>query len=119
MKKIDILTFVGQVYPEMEEVLVRDFCEVLLYHIEERIRQEVLHLDEKFDHENLILATPHDDVYWTYVLSMMYLVQKNMEAYREYRKLFEEAWENFCRQFFLKKDDFRFASWYYDGKEDV
>ena len=119
MTKLDVLTFIGQVYPEMEPELVRDLCEVLLYHIEERIRQEVLHLDEKFDHQNLILATPHDDVYWTYALSMIHLVQKNMEAYREYRKLFAEAWENFCRQFFLQKESFRFAPWYYTGKEGV
>ncbi len=119
MTKGDIVTFVSQVCPEMDPGLQLDLCGALLYHLEERIREEVLHLKEKFDQQNLILATPHDDVYWSYVLSLIYLIQGKMELYREYRKLFDEAWENLCRQAFRQKENFRLAPWYYQDKEGI
>ncbi len=119
MTKSDIFLFLNCMAPEMNAEQLDSICEAMIYHIEEKIRQEVLHLDQRFDHQNLALAAPYDDVYWTYILSLLHLKAGNMEAYRESRKLFEEAWENFCRQVFVQKEAFKLAPWYPGDEEAV
>lgn len=113
----DIFSFINAIRPNMDQERLWGLYEEAIYHLEEKIRQEVLHLDVKFDHKNLALPTPYDDVYWTYIMSMIHLEDGRIEVYREYRKQFEEAWENLCRQVFLQKEAFRLAPWFPNGEE--
>ncbi len=109
MTRNDILMFVRDMRPDMAEDDIDDLSYPLLYHLEKKIREEVLHLEQKFDQLNLALRAPHDDVYWTYILLHLDLIHGNFELYREDCKLFEQAWKNLCRQVFLQKENFKLA----------
>ena len=109
MIKPDIYILVQEMRPNMEKFYFENLYEPLIYHLETKIRKEVLHLDEKYDTIHLSLKSPHDDVYWTYVLMHLDLINGNMELYEEDRKMFEEAWKNLCRQVFLQKENFEIA----------
>ena len=104
-------------YPEVEELYIDMIADFLLYHLEEKIRKEVLFLEDTYDHETLVLDAPYDDVYWRYLIAFMELTQGRMELYRENQKLFEQAWENFCRQVFIQKENFKLSSFYLKSKK--
>ena len=105
----DIVMFVVTARPDLERCYIEEVCDFLFYHLEEKIRCEVLHFDQPFNHKDIALLPPYDDVYWRYVLAFIALQEGKLEVYREQQKLFEQAWDNFCRQAFLQKENFKLS----------
>ena len=117
MTKGDIIQFLKAVRHDLEESFIEDVCEFLLYHLEEKIRREVLHLDEEYNHSDIILLPPYDEIYWRYVLAFLSLAEEKVDVYKENQKLFEAAWDNLCRQVFQQKENFKLASWFEQTRE--
>ena len=119
MTKNDIVMFLNVARPDLEETFMENICDFLIYHLEEKIRQEVLHLDQKYNGVDISLTAPYDELYWRYVLAFLALLEGKVDVYRESQKLFEQAWDNFCRQVFLQKENFKLSPLFEDAQEEL
>ena len=119
MKKSDIILFLKTVRHDLDEDYIDNVCFFLLYHLEEKIRREVLDLDEEYGPGDIILPPPYDEIYWRYILTFFALTEGKIDEYKENQKLFEAAWDNFCRQVFRQKENFRLNSRLDEQEEGV
>ena len=51
----------------------------------------------------LQVGAPHDDIYWTYLVSMIDFATGDMEAYARSSALAERAWKSFCKYYHRQK----------------
>jgi hypothetical protein len=96
----DLFELLCSLRPNMDRSYIGNIYELLLFHIETRVIDELMHSKQRFDPEHLLLRAPHDDVYWKYILQHLDLGQGNIDQYRVDRQLFEEAWERLSNRVF-------------------
>ena len=52
---------------------------------------------------DLLVAPPHDDIYWTYLVSMIDFSKGDMQSYAQSSALAEKAWKRFVQCYHQKK----------------
>ena len=104
MRAPDLYEILRGLRPGLDECISQMFVP-LMYHIEDKVIRELLHLDVEVDSDNLLLAPPNDDIYWKYILPFIDMAQGRVDLYREGRALFQEAWKRLERQLFLGKGE--------------
>ena len=73
-----------------------------LSNLEYRVLYEVFEGDGDQPQGELQVGPPHDDIYWTYLVSMVDFATGDMDAYAHSSVLAERAWKNF-RQYYHRQ----------------
>ncbi len=50
----------------------------------------------------LLVGPPHDEIYWTYLVSMVDFAKGDMQAYAQSSALAEKAWKRFVQHYHQK-----------------
>ena len=113
----DIKLFLNLVRPDLGETYVDNLVNFLLWHLEDKIRKEVLNIETEVHTDFFTLPNPYDDVYWWYVFSFLDLMEGKMDRYQESYKQFELAWDNLCRHVFTEKENFKLNERFLEEQE--
>ena len=119
MRMVDIKLFLNLIRPDLGETYVDRLVNFLLWHLEDKIRTEVLNIETEVHTDHFILPNPHDDVYWWYVLSILDLIEGKLDRYQESHKQFELAWENLCRRAYQQKENFKLSEGFLFMQEEL
>ena len=100
MTKNEVITFVGQIKPhELEN-------EVLLRWLDELEKKISLEIHQKYTRtdglkgllpDHLMVESPYDRVYWTYLVAMIDFVSGTDESYERSLSAFKEAYGEYAR----------------------
>lgn len=72
--------------------------------IEYRVLYEVMESEPvELLGSEVLVGPPHDDIYWTYLVSMMDFAAGDMQAYAQSSALAERAWKRFVQCYHGKK----------------
>ena len=103
----EIVSLVNQMRPnELDEVTLYFW----LAHVEYSVLQELFDGDNSYSKEGyMTLGFPYNDVYWTYMLSMVDLALGNLESYKYTHAMAQKAWERLIRSYDVErhKQEFR------------
>ena len=72
--------------------------------IEMRVLFEVFGVEDpnEIEGNDLVVGPPHDDIYWTYLVSMIDFATGNFESYAHSKALADKAWNNFVKHYHCK-----------------
>ena len=97
----DVIEIVRLIRPgDLDERLLY----VWLLTIETKVMFDVLEVKSIKDitYNDLTVPPPHDDLYWTYLVSMIDFTTGNFEAYVHSKALADKAWNDFVKHYHSK-----------------